>query len=866
MSEMLRIEQVEVARWGQASGFDLPLPSNGFVVLYGPNESGKTSLATALAWMIAGPGTTRLLHRFGKEGEHLRTSLRGWLGADRLTAEVDIRVPRSQSRATATETFNAAAGSTALSRADLITRLGVGDFDSYRRFYWVGALEVADGSDLQESVTVQAVFGGVNPFAEATALATGAKGLLGGPRGRAASGTARELQDHANSIDRQMTKLAGARDEWARLEDEIRDASAERERVESRLANQRAALRSAELAVKAYGDGVVAAREASSRTLADTPAPSEAERDLHAQTTLAGKRIGALKASESRVATAQRECDAAEDAVDPSWRPLIAGHEVGSQALEAAESAERRLNDLRSQVNDSEAARHSADERRQAAEGHFNELTEEWTRSAPENLMPDKVHLPGQPQSGETDSDAAPSETQPTARTSRSTATSWAGMVALATAAACFIVLALIPGTQEGSIGWLIAALGVLALGAGAFAFWPRRLDPEVVELARRYLDARGDLKDAERHLREKQGDLDALLSRAEAARRDYRQNLRAPSVSDDLIDRFEPDAATHLRAVRDAQTARTSLKRERQEAREQRQVVIDLFAGVSTEGPEAFDAAYAETLLDAVGGKVEARRAAEEKDREADLKLKGAINYDEAALAHVESSTREELQEGRAAIIAEVSELEEKLEKHKERAIGLEADRRELESPEKTTAELSLRHSALRTRTESLMVRGLAHHLAATLLRATAERHRTEQQPELLRRTAELVCRVADWHGVAVNPQARTESDSPSENLLVDGPRGEHSDLRLSLGAQTLLYLTLRLATVERQAESRGVRLPLIFDDVLISLDDERAKHCVEVLAEFSERHQMILLTCHESTMQRAKAAGAAVVPIPAV
>ena len=124
----------------------------------------------------------------------------------------------------------------------------------------------------------------------------------------------------------------------------------------------------------------------------------------------------------------------------------------------------------------------------------------------------------------------------------------------------------------------------------------------------------------------------------------------------------------------------------------------------------------------------------------------------------------------------------------------------------------------------------------------------------------------MSDWDGVAVNPRAQTESGPATEleNLLVDGPRGEHSDRQLSLGAQTLLYLTLRLATVERLAKSRGVRLPLILDDVLISLDDERAKLCLEILAEFSEHHQIILLTCHESTLQRAKAAGADILQVP--
>lgn len=896
---MLRIEHAEVVRWGRASGFRLPLPSDGFVVLYGPNESGKTSLATALAWMIAGPGPTRLLHCFENEGEHLQARLQGQLGDDRLTAEVDVRVPRRQSRSTATDTFNAVVGNTAMSRSDLITRLGVGDFDSYRRFYWVGALEVADGRDLQESVSVQAVFGGVNPFAEADALATGAKQLLGGMRGRAAADTARTLQERANRIDRDMTKLSGARHEWARLEDKIGDATAERKSAESRIAEMKGDLRSLRLAIQAHGEGAVKARDDATRALAGTPAPSEAERGLHAQTTLASRRIGELEARESDLDLASQELTVATNAVDLVWRPLILRDELGDRELEVAETAENRLRGVRSDVDESEAARHGATERKQASEERLNRLTDEWRRHAPQGLKPDDVHPIDNLPFDTSDLRVAPPERLPAIRRPRSAAESRLGIAASVVAAVCFVALTLIFTTPGSWTMWPIAVLGILALGAVGFAVRPRKpLDPEVVDLARRYRDARDERDAAELDLREKQAEFDTALGRVATVQEEYRSKLDSLGTPAELIERFEPDAVTHLKAVRGAQRASTALDSKREETQERLRAVTRLFADVFAEttvaGPngdadasgagadysdgdesrtardasaqEVSDAASATALLDAVDKKINTHRTADEEARKTDLDLRSTVNYDEAALAHVEISTQEELQRREAALTAEVSELEEKLEETKRRTIDLEADKRRLESPEKTTAELSLRRSTLQARIDSLMVRGLARHLAATLLRDTAERHRTEQQPELLRRTAEMVCRVTDWYGVAVNPQAQIEHDSATapENLLVEGPRGEHSDPRLSLGAQTLLYLALRLATVERQAESRGVRLPLILDDVLISLDDERAQHCLEVLAEFSERHQMILLTCHESTMQRAKAAGAAVLTIP--
>ncbi len=110
MSKILRVDRVEVPRWGRASGFKLNLPEKGFVVLYGPNESGKTSVATALAWLIAGPGQSSLLHRFGRNQEVLEAKLTGLLGSDDLRIEVRAKVPVRSSRAIVTGTFPGSTG------------------------------------------------------------------------------------------------------------------------------------------------------------------------------------------------------------------------------------------------------------------------------------------------------------------------------------------------------------------------------------------------------------------------------------------------------------------------------------------------------------------------------------------------------------------------------------------------------------------------------------------------------------------------------------------------------------------------------------------------------------------------------------
>jgi hypothetical protein len=68
-----------------------------------------------------------------------------------------------------------------------------------------------------------------------------------------------------------------------------------------------------------------------------------------------------------------------------------------------------------------------------------------------------------------------------------------------------------------------------------------------------------------------------------------------------------------------------------------------------------------------------------------------------------------------------------------------------------------------------------------------------------------------------------------------------------LSRGTREQLFLSLRLALVTLYAR-RGVRLPLILDDVLVNFDSPRTKAAASVLKDFARAgHQVLLFTCHE-------------------
>jgi uncharacterized protein YhaN len=67
----------------------------------------------------------------------------------------------------------------------------------------------------------------------------------------------------------------------------------------------------------------------------------------------------------------------------------------------------------------------------------------------------------------------------------------------------------------------------------------------------------------------------------------------------------------------------------------------------------------------------------------------------------------------------------------------------------------------------------------------------------------------------------------------------------QLSTGTRMQLFLALKLASLEQYLKT-APPLPLVLDDVLVEWDDERSRVALGVLAEFSERVQILLFTHH--------------------
>ena len=86
-----------------------------------------------------------------------------------------------------------------------------------------------------------------------------------------------------------------------------------------------------------------------------------------------------------------------------------------------------------------------------------------------------------------------------------------------------------------------------------------------------------------------------------------------------------------------------------------------------------------------------------------------------------------------------------------------------------------------------------------------------------------------------------------------------------MSDGTRDQLHLALRLAAIERHLD-KGEPLPLLLDDVLVHVDDDRARAALEILCELSAKTQVLFFTHHSRLVELAQLAGGARVKVHAL
>jgi len=133
---------------------------------------------------------------------------------------------------------------------------------------------------------------------------------------------------------------------------------------------------------------------------------------------------------------------------------------------------------------------------------------------------------------------------------------------------------------------------------------------------------------------------------------------------------------------------------------------------------------------------------------------------------------------------------------------------------------------------------------LALAVLRQAIERYREKHEGSVLRRAGELFARLTcgSFQGLVV------DADDQGQSVLKGVRAGGTERVELaamSEGTADQLFLALRLASLEHYLEGKEP-WPLVLDDVLIGFDNQRAAAALAVLAELSDRTQVIFFTHH--------------------
>jgi uncharacterized protein YhaN len=141
---------------------------------------------------------------------------------------------------------------------------------------------------------------------------------------------------------------------------------------------------------------------------------------------------------------------------------------------------------------------------------------------------------------------------------------------------------------------------------------------------------------------------------------------------------------------------------------------------------------------------------------------------------------------------------------------------------------------------------------LAQKVLRDAIASYRSAHEGPLLTRANEL------FPALTCERFARLETDvdERDEDVLIaitaDGSRRRVEEL--SDGTREQLFLALRLAAIERHVTT-SEPVPVLFDDVLLESDDDRARRILTALSELAASTQVIVLTHHRHLISLAAA-----------
>ena len=94
MTNQLVISSITAKKFGGFSDLTLDLGSKNFVVVFGLNESGKSTISKLISWLLVGPsGSAEDAQRYGDYEEYVNGLLKGTVRHRQFEAKGRFRIP-----------------------------------------------------------------------------------------------------------------------------------------------------------------------------------------------------------------------------------------------------------------------------------------------------------------------------------------------------------------------------------------------------------------------------------------------------------------------------------------------------------------------------------------------------------------------------------------------------------------------------------------------------------------------------------------------------------------------------------------------------------------------------------------------------
>jgi uncharacterized protein YhaN len=148
----------------------------------------------------------------------------------------------------------------------------------------------------------------------------------------------------------------------------------------------------------------------------------------------------------------------------------------------------------------------------------------------------------------------------------------------------------------------------------------------------------------------------------------------------------------------------------------------------------------------------------------------------------------------------------------------------------------------------------GLA--VAKHLMERARQTYEREAQPAVIREARSFFSAITEGRYDNIYVPLEPTGGRQRTEIWATQPGGNRKAPReLSRGTREQLYISLRFGLIRNLGEQQE-RLPVIVDDVLVNFDPDRAARAAEAFAQLAETHQVLVLTCHSTTVERFLAA----------